>query len=770
MIRAFSWIVGGLTVVALTAAGDAAPRQAPADQQPPVVQAPPARQIPPAAKASRRGLDLNELIELALESSFQALEKMDMEEILSRSMEAAARALGEVDLDQILSESMEAARLGVEDASLALQGLDLEEALQEARWALEDMDWDELEAEVQRALESVQEIEIPQIPPLPPPPPPLPDIEWPDIEFEVPEIDFELEMPEFDFEFEVPEIEFEGFGHGWAPRAGRGNRLELLEMTVEQQGDPGVAKFNEAKTLIFDEKYLEARERLLELIRDFPNSSYLDDAFFWASYALEQIRGQSEAAFKSYEEFVAKYPQSPFVEHARASMIQLAERLYRQGMEAYKQYIESARTGEEDEVQLYALQALSRMEGYDVIPSIEAILADGSKSSRLKREAVSMLRRIDDPRAVQVLETAGREHADPAVRRSSISALGNRRDQASLQALTRLYQGEKSVNARRYIADAAGNFRRTDYAAEAASFLARVAGGDDDENVRRQALGELARFDSSISMTHLRSLLDGTAEPDSRRMLLSAIARSEDPSALGILAREARTGSDEKTRRYAVDALGDIEGPEALDALISIARSDLPEAVRVEAVDEIGNNEGSKATNVLVEIARSSAPERVVREAIDELGNRRTSEVFETLREIVAGDAGSDVRRSALSGLRRWGARAVPVLEQIALNDAEMSMRRDAVSALGRMENAAGWDSLVRIYKSDADSRLRRTVLDYLWRISEERSMSTVIEAAKSDRDSSVRRHAVQLLGRSDSAEAKKALKEILGIPPAGGK
>ena len=88
---------------------------------------------------------------------------------------------------------------------------------------------------------------------------------------------------------------------------------------------------------------------------------------------------------------------------------------------------------------------------------------------------MDLLRRNEDTRAVGILERTARQHADPEVRARAIRALGARRDTGSLQALTRLYDGEQSVNARRYIADAAGDYRQTDFATDAAAFLARIA-------------------------------------------------------------------------------------------------------------------------------------------------------------------------------------------------------------------------------------------------------------------------------------------------------
>ena len=139
------------------------------------------------------------------------------------------------------------------------------------------------------------------------------------------------------------------------------------------------------------------------------------------------------------------------------------------------------------------------------------------------------------------------------------------------------------------------------------------------------------------------------------------------------------------------------------------------------------------------------APGTVAAEAIDELGNRQTSDVFAVLREVASGTGETELRRAALSEMRAWGAEAAPVLERIALNDPEERLRRDAVSALGSLENGAGWESLLRVFQSDAESRIRMAALDYLWRINEERSLDTVIGAAKTDSDAQVRRHAVQM-------------------------
>ncbi len=665
---------------------------------------------------------------------------------------------------QLLQIEQEELRRAVEMAQEVIHEPDLERILHEMEWAMDQVDYEEMQfaveeemLQLEHQISGFQDYDF------------MSDYEssLQDYEFDLSELDVYLEDMEFDFSdisFDLSDLDIRVPAMRYL---GRSSRLELLEMTYQQQDDPGLASFNEAKTLLFDQKYQDARERFLQVVMSYANSAYVDDAAFWAIYALEQMRGQNEAAFKAYQEFVGKYQESPFTEHARASMVQLAGLLYRQGMEEYKSYIEEAREDPEDEIRLYALQALVRMEESDAVASIEAVLSDGSASSRLKRAAVDLLRRQDAPGAIPLMEKTAREHADPKVRRNAISALGSRRSRESFDTLIRLYQNEQSVNARRYICDAVGSMRSTDFASDAAAFLAGAVQDDADEDVREQALSELVGFEADISISYLKSLLDSTTEPVTRRLVLSAISRSEDPGRVEILIREIQTGADERLRLYSVEYLGRVAGPEALDALISVANSDMPENIRVKAVDETGDFEGSKATGALISIAGGNTAEAVRAEAIDELGNRQVPESFSALSAIAAGQSGNDLREKALSELRQWGGEAAQILEEIALNDRESNMRRSAVSALGRLEEGAGWDGLLKVYQSEDEARIRSQALDYLWRINEERSLDTVISAAKSDRDSEIRRYAVRMLGRSESEKARQALRDILNIPPA---
>lgn len=591
----------------------------------------------------------------------------------------------------------------------------------------------------------------------------LENIDIPDIEQLIPEIDIEIpELPEIDLYRDMI------VGMHGARFPGLMQELELLEMTYQQQVDPGLTTFNEAKLLLFEEKYRDARVRFLELIQKYADSGYVDDAAFWACVALERMTDQMENALKEYEEFIQQYSGSPFTEHAYANMIRLAGRLYNQGFEEYRELIEEAEQGSEDEIRLYALNALVGRKDADVVSIVEGVLADKSASSRLKREAIELLRRTEDQKAVQVLEGVAREHDDPEVRRSAILTLGARREKASFDVLVSLYSIEKSINGRRYIAIAAGPMRKTSHAAEVAAFLAGMVENDDAIEVKRQALGELTGFESEVSQPHLIRLMSLIEDPDLRRQMIYHLSVSEYSGIIRMLVDEISKSDNEQLREDVIRYLGRIRDPGKIEVLRSIVNSDLSQKIRAAAVAEMGHIEGTSLTSELIEIVQDkNAPSIVRHQALIELRSRQTEEVFEVIKDIALNSENRSLRQEAVTLLRRgWEKEAIPVLEEAALNDPEVNMRRNAVRSLGRFEGGVSWDALVGIYNNSSDPDCRILVLDSIWRIDEERSLDTVISAAKSDSDTGVRLHAVKILGRSDSEKAKEALKEILNIPP----
>ena len=113
-MRAFSWIVGGLTIVAFTGAGDATVVKDPASgpQIPPVVQVPPARPV------HQTELELNELIAEAMDVARLAMEEFDLAELAEQARWAAELSMHEFDLAELAEQALWAAELSMEEIEL----------------------------------------------------------------------------------------------------------------------------------------------------------------------------------------------------------------------------------------------------------------------------------------------------------------------------------------------------------------------------------------------------------------------------------------------------------------------------------------------------------------------------------------------------------------------------------------------------------------------------------------------------------------------------
>ena len=85
--------------------------------------------------------------------------------------------------------------------------------------------------------------------------------------------------------------------------------------------DPGTPLYKEGYNLILGEHWAEARKKFAELKEKFPESSYVDAAEYWSDFALKHI--DAKKAIKAYESFVRDFPSSSYLDDAVADLASL---------------------------------------------------------------------------------------------------------------------------------------------------------------------------------------------------------------------------------------------------------------------------------------------------------------------------------------------------------------------------------------------------------------------------------------------------------------
>ena len=178
-------------------------------------------------------------------------------------------------------------------------------------------------------------------------------------------------------------------------------------LQVHGQSQPDEKLFQEAKILIFDEKWENAQQKLEELIKNYPQSPWLVPAVFYKAKCLEEQQGREVEALTTYKEFLKLKPeQESLREEAEVSIIDLASKLYQKGKKSYLREIEKRLTSSNKVVKYYAAFELSYVKDKKVavqgIPVLKEILAE-EKDPKLRDRAKIALLRIN-PQALQEIE------------------------------------------------------------------------------------------------------------------------------------------------------------------------------------------------------------------------------------------------------------------------------------------------------------------------------------------------------------------------------
>ena len=184
--------------------------------------------------------------------------------------------------------------------------------------------------------------------------------------------------------------------------------LLLLAVTFgshEAQGDSSAQDkeiFNQAKILMFEQKWEEAQRVFQQLIRDFPRSALLPQVYFHSAYCL-RLQNKPEEAILAYDLFLKKYPSEPFIaDEARQAIVELAAALFEQGNLSYKSRLVSALSDSRKEVRYLAAIRSSSLKDSQLhtlsIPVLKEIIAKETQRELVNLASISLLK--IDPKAL----------------------------------------------------------------------------------------------------------------------------------------------------------------------------------------------------------------------------------------------------------------------------------------------------------------------------------------------------------------------------------
>lgn len=183
--------------------------------------------------------------------------------------------------------------------------------------------------------------------------------------------------------------------------------LASFFLSAYAQTPPDEKLFQEAKILIFDEKWEGAQQKLEELMTKYPESAWFSQALFYKAKCLGEQKGKEREALSTYKAYLERRDKNAnLAEESETSIVALASKLYSANEKSYLKEIEERLESPNKVVKYYAAIELSYIEDKSVaskgIPVLKQIV-DQEKDARLKDTAKIALLRVS-PDALKDLE------------------------------------------------------------------------------------------------------------------------------------------------------------------------------------------------------------------------------------------------------------------------------------------------------------------------------------------------------------------------------
>lgn len=166
------------------------------------------------------------------------------------------------------------------------------------------------------------------------------------------------------------------------------------------------------------------------------------------------------------------------------------------------------------------------------------------------------------------------------------------------------------------------------------------------------------------------------------------------------------------------------------------------------AVSMLGSHAGARAIPLLLDIARSNPDQKLRLTAIKRLGEQRSDQVTDELIKIYDADRTKEIRSQILRAfVESRTPRGTAKVLEIARAGDDLAVRQYAIRYIAELEDAASLDELIRIYDADKTKEIRQQVMRALAEREDPRARTKLFEIARQGDSPEMRLEAIRRLG-----------------------
>ena len=170
--------------------------------------------------------------------------------------------------------------------------------------------------------------------------------------------------------------------------------------------------------------------------------------------------------------------------------------------------------------------------------------------------------------------------------------------------------------------------------------------------------------------------------------------------------------------------------------------------IKAAAVSLLGSHGGARATPILLDIARGQGDLKLRLTAIRRLGEQKGDSIVDDLIKLYDADRSKEIRAQILRALSETeNARARTKIIEIARSSDDVTMRQVAIRYLGEQNDSASLDELIRLYDADHTPEVRTQVMRALSEREDPRANAKLLEIARKGETPELRMEAIRRIG-----------------------
>jgi HEAT repeat protein len=183
--------------------------------------------------------------------------------------------------------------------------------------------------------------------------------------------------------------------------------------------------------------------------------------------------------------------------------------------------------------------------------------------------------------------------------------------------------------------------------------------------------------------------------------------------------------------------------------------------LKVAALSLAGSHGGARAVPLLLEVARNQGDLKLRLTAIKRLGEQNSDSVADELARLYEADKAPEIRTQILRALAEMhSAHAEAKLIEVARSGADPAVRQMAIRYLGQAEGANSLDELVRLFDAETTPEIRAQILRALAEREDPRAQAKLLEIARKGDTPQLRVEAIRRLGD----RGDKAIEDLLQL------